>query len=300
MGLRKAIWRTGIVRAPAQAIAARGTLAGEDIVWLPPGPRFTFLADPFGLWRDGILHLFVEAFDYRDRHGRIDVLRLDAGLNLIDRATCLAEPWHLSYPFVFMAEGETWMLPEANKSDTLTLYRAADFPLRWEKAASFALDSPAVDATPLFFAGRWWLFYAASHGKAARQSHLHVAFADRLLGPWTVHPGNPVRIDRASARPGGTPLIVDGRPVLPVQDCTASYGGALRLLTITRLTPTAFAAEAGPPIVSPPAARPFTDGLHTLSACGDVTLVDAKWLDPSPAGLLVDIGRRIRKARGSG
>lgn len=294
MGLRKAIWRTAIVRARAEDIAARGTLEGLDIKWLPPGPRFTFLADPFGLWRDGVLHLFVEAFDYRDRHGRIDVLRFDAALNPIDRATCLAEPWHLSYPFVFAAEGETWMLPEANRSGTLTLYRAADFPLRWEKAASFALDTPAVDATPLFFEGRWWLFYSASHGAAARQSHLHVAYADRIAGPWTVHPGNPVRIDRASARPGGTPLIVDGRPVLPVQDCTQSYGGALRLLTIATLTPTAVAAEAGPAIVAPPGARPFTDGLHTLSACGDVTLVDAKWNAVSPAGLLVDLRRRFR------
>ena len=295
MALRKGIWRTGLARARAADIIAHGTLDDVPIVWLPPGPRFTFLADPFGLWRDDRLHVFVEAFDYRDRIGRIDVLRFDRDLTLIDHRPCLFEPWHLSYPFVFEAEGETWMLPEAHRSGVLSLYRALDFPHRWEKIGSFPLDTPAVDATPLFFDGRWWLFYAASHDKAARQSHLHIAFADHIRGPWTPHPANPVRIDRASARPGGTPVIMDGLPVLPMQDCTTSYGGAIRSLTVTRLTPDGFEAEAGPPLGAPASAAPFTDGLHTLSACGDVTLIDAKWFDRSPGGLIVDLQRFTRQ-----
>ncbi len=298
MTFRKAIWRTGIARAAAADILRHGTLDDVPIVWLPTGRRFTFLADPFGLWRDDVLHLFVEAFEYRDRIGRIDVLRFDRDLALIDHRPCLAEPWHLSYPFVFEAEGDTWMMPEAHRSGTLTLYRATDFPFGWEKVTALPLDTPAVDASPFYFEGRWWLFYAASHGKAARQSHLHLAYADRITGPWTPHPGNPVRIDRASARPGGTPLLIGGRPVLPMQDCTKSYGGAIRPLTVTCLTPDRFAAEAGAAMLPPPSAAPFVDGLHTLSACGDVTLIDAKWFDCSPAGLLVDVRRRLRRRRG--
>lgn len=299
MPRRTDIWRTGIVRAPVAEILARGTLDDLPILWLPPGPAFTFLADPFGLWRDGRLHLFVEAYDYRDRIGRIDVLRFDRDLALIDRQTCLSEPWHLSYPFVFEADGETWMLPEAHRSGLLSLYRATDFPLGWEMVACLPLDTAAVDATPLFFAGRWWLFYAASHGKAARQSHLHIAFADHLTGPWTPHPANPVRIDRASARPGGTPMLIDGRVVLPVQDCTTTYGGAIRPLVITTLTPDRFAAEAGAAISPPAGAAPFVDGLHTLSACGDVTLIDVKRIDRSLGGLAIDLRRRLRRAPGS-
>lgn len=294
MPRRTDIWRTGIVRASAPEILARGDLANEDIVWLPPGPPFTFLADPFGLWRDGMLHLFVEAYDYRDRIGRIDVLRLDRDLRMIDRRPCLSEPWHLSYPFVFEAEGETWMLPEAHRSGTLTLYRATAFPWRWEAAARLDLDTPAVDASPLFLDGRWWLFYAASHGKAERKSHLHIAFADRPIGPWRIHPANPVRIDRASARPGGTPLIIDGRPVLPTQDCTRTYGGAIRPLTITRLTTDRFEAEAGGALLAPPGAAPFVDGLHTLSACGPVTLIDAKRIDRTPGGWAIDVRRGLK------
>lgn len=106
------LWRIGIVAAPIEAVVARGGIAGLRTTWLPAGAPFTFLADPFGLWRGGVLHLFAESYDYRTRHGVIDLLRFDEGLKLLDRRRVLREPWHLSYPYVFEADGETWMLPE--------------------------------------------------------------------------------------------------------------------------------------------------------------------------------------------
>jgi hypothetical protein len=296
MPLRHDIWRVGVVAAPMAELLGSSVLGERAIAWLPSEPKdFAFVADPFGLWRDGRLHLFVEAYDYRDRHGRIDLLLLDESFVVTDRRTVLAEPWHLSYPFVFEGEGETWMLPEAHRSGRLTLYRAAAFPDRWEQAAVIALDSPPVDATPLFHDGLWWLLYSPSTDKAAKVSNLHLAYAERLAGPWRCHPGNPVRIDRTSSRPGGTPIMVDGRLMMPMQDCTRTYGGAIRPLWIDRLDPDGFAAEAGPPIGAPASFAPTTEGLHTMSSCGPVTLIDAKRTVQSLAGLGIEIGRLIRR-----
>ena len=76
------IWRTGIARAPIAEILERGGIGGLPIQWLPHDRRsFTFLADPFGLAADGKIHVFVEAFDYRERRGRIDVLTFDETLS---------------------------------------------------------------------------------------------------------------------------------------------------------------------------------------------------------------------------
>lgn len=296
--LRRDIWRLGLVHAPIQAVAAAGALDAFRIDWLAPGPALTFHADPFGLWRDGRLHLFAEAYDYRTRRGVIAVQIYDVELRLLDQQTVLSEPWHLSYPFVFEADGETWMLPEAHRSGTLSLYRAKAFPAVWEKVASFGLDAPAIDATPFLWDGRWWLAYAPGGSRAAKQSHMHLAFADRLTGPWTPHPGNPVRIDFTSSRPGGSPFAgQDGGLVLPVQDCTATYGGAIRPLRIVELSPGSLRAEAGPPIAPPLQAAPFLDGLHTLSSCGDLTLLDVKRIDRSLSGFAVSLGRRLGGAR---
>jgi len=288
------IWRTGIVRAPFEQIALHG-LGDQSIEWLAAGPPFTFLADPFGLWREGTLHLFVEAFDYRDRHGRIDVLRFDADLRQIDRTTCLREPWHLSYPFVFEADGETWMLPEAHRSGGLHLYRAIEFPTRWQRVATIALDGVAVDASPVFHDGLWWLFYTVATDRWSKIGALHIAFADRLTGPWRCHPRNPVRLDMSSARPGGTPRVINGCVVAPMQDCTRTYGGQAKLLWIDELSPTTFASAVGHSVSPRPDFGPFRDGLHTLSACGEVTLIDAKRIDRSARRLAIDAARIARR-----
>jgi hypothetical protein len=296
MPLGSDIWRIGLLHAPIQQVAAGG-LNGLPITWLPQEPPFAFLADPFGLERDGRTWLFAEAYDYRTRHGVIDVLELNADLSVVARRTVLREPWHLSYPFVFEAEGHVWMAPEAHRSGAFTLYRAAAFPDRWEPAARLELDTPAIDATPFRHGGLWWLAYSPTGPQAWKQGRLHLAFAERITGPWTCHPGNPVRIDRASSRPGGTPFVQDGALVLPMQDCTATYGGAIRPLRIVELTPDRFAAEAGPAIAPPASAVPYLHGLHTLSACGGLTLVDVKRIDRSWAGLAIEVRGRLGRRR---
>ncbi len=294
------LWRCAIVRQNVADILRHG-IDQAAVVWLPETRPWSFRADPFGLWRDGRLHVFAEAFDYRDRVGHIDVLVYDQALSLLDCRTVLKEPWHLSYPQVFEAEGETWMLPEAYKSGTLTLYRTIEFPDRWERVCEIPLDGPAIDATPLFHDGRWWLFYAPSREPAARRSHLHVAWAARVTGPWQLHPGNPVRVDLASARPGGTARVEDGVIILPVQDCRATYGGAIRELVITGLSETAFEAADRDGLVAPAWMAPYDAGCHSLSAAGPVTLLDFKRVDRSMPGTAIRLGgilRRWRRQRG--
>lgn len=293
MPRRKDIWTCGIVARPIGAVVTEGGI-GEAVTWLAEEPAFAFLADPFG-WRgeDGCLHLFAEHYDYRTRHGRIERLVLDDAMQTVDRRPCLVEPWHLSYPQVFAGEGATWMLPEAHRSGGLTLYRDHGELADWRAECRIALDCVPVDASILRHEGRWWLFYSPATSKAAKLSHLHIAWAERLCGPWTVHPGNPVRMDRRSARPGGTPVVIDGRIMLPVQDCSQTYGGAIRPLWIDRLDEERFDAQAGEALTLPQSAGPYREGMHTLTACGDITLFDVKRIDRSLRGLMLDLRRSL-------
>ncbi len=292
MPRRKDIWRCGLIARPAAELLSGG-LADAPVHWLPEEPAFAFLADPFA-WREpgGRLHVFVESYDYATQHGIIELLTLGDDFRVVARRPCLREPWHLSYPQVFDADGATWMLPEAHRSGGLHLYRMGEGPADWRREAEIRLDCVPVDATPLWHEGRWWLFYSPATAKATKLGHLHVAWADRLTGPWTPHPGNPVRIDRGSSRPGGTALVIDGRIMLPVQDCRRTYGGALRPLWIDRLDETGFAAVAGAPLDLPGSAGAYRDGMHTLSSGGGITLIDVKRIDRSLSGLWLDIKRR--------
>ena len=281
------IWRLGVAAAPIEDIARAGGLSAAPVHWLPEEPFLTFLADPFGLWRDGRLHLFAEAYDYRTRHGVIQLIEMNPDFTPGRRITVLREPWHLSYPHVFEHDGDVWMAPEAHRSGALTLYRAAAFPEVWEPVVRLDLDTPAIDATPFFHDGLWWLAYSPDGPQSWKQGRLHLAFAERLTGPWLTHPGNPVRIDRTSSRPGGTAFVSDGRLLLPVQDCSRTYGGAIRLLHVSTLTPDRFEADAEGPVQPPVSAGKYRDGLHSLSACGPVTLFDVKRIDRTLKSLLL-------------
>ncbi|SFS10970.1 glucosamine inositolphosphorylceramide transferase family protein [Sphingomonas jatrophae] len=297
MQLRKDIWRCAIVDAPAAEILGRGSLDGLPLHWLPGSGNLRYLADPFGLWRGGRLHVFAEQFDYRDAVGRIVVSTYDSAFELIEQAVVLQEPWHLSYPYVFEAEGETWMLPEAFGSGGLWLYRATHFPHRWERAHRIELPHVPLDATPYHDGRRWWLFYAPAFPAEARLTQLCAAYADRLVGPWMGYSGNPVLVDPAGARPGGTPLRLDGTLHLPVQDCQGTYGAALRLLRVERLDSEGIVVAPTGMLRAPAGAAPFTDGCHTISAAGAVTLIDVKQTRFSMRGLAMRPMRDLRRLR---
>lgn len=294
MPLRKDIWRPAIVEAEAADILARGSLENFRFHWLPEEGDFRFLADPFGLWRDGQLHVFVETYDYRVRLGSIEVLTFDGAFKLLDRRPALIEPWHLSYPQVIEAGGEIWMLPEASRSGGLTLYRATEFPYRWEPAFTIELGCAPIDATPVWHEDRWWLFYSAGRTSAEKTGTLHCAWADELTGPWTPHPRNPIGRGKGSSRPGGTAISAGDRIILPVQDCGRTYGGAIRPLNV-EVSCDEIELEVGDRLTAPRTFAPYIEGLHTFAAAGPVTLVDAKRTDLSLASLAMQVSREWRR-----
>src|SRR4051812_4298387 len=215
------IWRPGILRAPiADVLAAPAAI---PIVWLPRPRDFCFLADPFGLWRDGHLHVFCESYDYRTKHGVIRFFTYDSALTLVREGEALHRDHHLSYPFLVEHAGEVYMLPEAHRAGKLTLYRARRFPDDWEPVADI-LDLPAIDASMVFHRGRWWMFHALPGPDRRAMRELHVAVADDLRGPWAPHPANPVHTGLAASRPAGTPFRMGEALYLPTQDCREAYG----------------------------------------------------------------------------
>lgn len=282
MELKKDIWRPFIVHAEMDTIIRQGNFAGFQWTALPASRSLAYTADPFGLWRDDHLHVFVETFDYREGHGRIACHVFDRRFSLIETRTVLAEPWHLSYPVVFEAGGATWMMPEACASGYLTLYRARSFPFDWVPECRIELDVAPIDATPVQWRGKWWLFYAPAGTPEQRLTHLHVACAEQLGGPWVPDPASPILIDPKGVRPGGTVTIEGDALRLPVQDCSHSYGSGLRILTIKWKVGAgqdgqgALDIADGATWTAPHEAGPYCDGLHTMSSAGSVTLVDVK------------------------
>ncbi len=256
-------WRIGVIEAPAAAL-----LDGPPppIHWLPPPPR-GWLADPVGV-RDGVV--LVEAFDPTDWRGCLARTRLEPGAAVVP---VVRAPHHLSWPFLVAEGGEIFLLPEASAAGCIRLYRAAPFPDRFEPDAVLVEDFAGVDPTVVRHDGRWYLF--ATDRADQDEARLHLFVAEALRGPWRRHPMSPVVDDLGSARPAG-PLFEDrGRLFRPAQDCTRTYGGAVVINRIEALTPELF-REVPVARLDPDPSGPCPDGLHSLVAAGQRTIVDGK------------------------
>ncbi len=293
------LWQAGIVAAPIGTLLEPAAVAAwrERIVWLPdPGP-WRYLADPFGLQYRGATHVFVEAFDYRTKHAVIEHHEFGPDLSWRDKRTVLARPFHLSYPFLVEDGGDIFMIPESHKNREVALYRARQFPGEWVRETPLLSGVPGAEASVILHEGRWWMFFTIVGPKARDQRELHVAHAEKLSGPWRQHPLNPILDDRAGARPGGTPFVgADGHVTLPVQDCSQTYGGALRFLRFTTLDPKHVAVEhLNSRLTGDLISSTHGDGLHTLSRCGNLTLIDTKRIARSWTRYAINLQRRIRR-----
>ena len=288
------IWQVGIVPVPIHGVLAADGLDRSRVIWLPPQGSFRFIADPFGLSHGDRFTVLVEAYDYRVQRGEIHYYSYDRDWTLRERGVALKEPFHLSYPHLIRSGEDIFMLPEAYQSGRLTLYRAVDFPSKWEPAAVL-LEEPAVDSTVFCHQRRWWMFFTIFGPDGRDMRELHVAFADSLAGPWRRHPKNPVRIGRGSSRPAGSPFLHEDRLYFPTQDCTTGYGTAINLLGIERLSPEEFSADIVKRLSPGGWLDGFDQGFHTLSDGGGVTLIDVKRIDRSPMRHLIKLQHWLRE-----
>jgi hypothetical protein len=229
-----------------------------------------FYADPF-LWeRDGRRFLFVEEFPYATGKGVISLSEIDqAGVASVPRIVFETD-CHLSYPFLFEHEGAIWMIPETSARRTVELYRADPFPDRWTLHSVLLEDVDLGDATLQKIGDRWWMFAAARERWTSSWDALALYHAPTPFGPWQPHPGNPVMVDLAAARPAGNILSVDGRLVRPVQNCDGLYGAALGFAEIRSLTADVFAQTLAA------TALPWGDnrGLHTFNRSATLETID--------------------------
>jgi hypothetical protein len=259
-------WGVGV------ASASRPPMSTKDlptVEWLPERSA-GYYADPFPATRDGATAVLVEDFDERTATGVISAFRR-AGDRWTLIPSVIDPGTHASYPFLVESEGDLYCVPETAKLGRVEAWRCRHFPDRWERVGAL-VQEPVIDPTVVEWQGRWWMF--GGHASHDANTELWLWSAESLLGPWTPHPQNPVKIDVTSSRPAGTPFLRDGVLYRPAQDCSNSYGGAIVINEVTRLDADWFEETTAERIEADPDRYPA--GCHTIS-CGDgLIAVDGK------------------------
>jgi hypothetical protein len=262
-------WNIGIVRAPIQRFLDENFV--PTVEWAPYDRHGYMIADPFGVPAGAGARVFCEEFSFFSERGWISELAWEPESGWSQPRTILDDGNHMSYPYVLGAGRTMRIMPECGVRPGLTFYR--DQPNGLVPDGVMLKDEQLLDATVFEHEGRWWLF--ATRSAREPNAALLIFHGPTMTGPWTPHAANPVATDVRSSRPAGTPFHHDGRLFRPAQDCSKTYGYRVVINEVTELTPSHF-DETPVRVLGPLTQSAYPHGLHTLSACGELTLVDGK------------------------
>jgi hypothetical protein len=246
-----------------------------DLKVIIPPSEWSY-ADPFLYEHCGRHYVFFETMSKHQPTNEIWVVKLDADGNAGRPERALRREYNVSYPLVFEWQRETYLMPETSQNRTIEVYRAIEFPRRWELAGTLFSDVSAVDATLFERDGKLWLFAAGIGGKDLTCSELSLFYSDSLFGPWIPHPKNPIVCDVRRARPAGRLFYESGELIRPGQDCSRCYGYAISLNRIDVLSETDY-CETPVGAIQPDWA-PGLSATHTLNMNSRYEVLDGKCL----------------------
>ena len=175
---------------------------------------------------------------------------------------------HLSYPNFILLKGREIFCAESANSGRTTIYEQRAGALH--KMA--VIDKPIVDPTLLHHEGYYWLFGTLKGSSA--NSDLFIWYSKNIESQWTPHPQNPVISDCRCARPAGAFVLQDAEIFRPAQNCEKSYGCAVTICKILKLSTTEY-QEIEVSTIAPQDAN-YPDGLHTINIGEEFVVLDGK------------------------
>lgn len=239
-----------------------------------------FQADPFSLSKMGVDAVLIETFDHIQNKGIIDSISSKSNV----RQSILSGSVHFSYPFIFKDQGSFYLIPECHQSNKVTVYKLSlDTNQSSPSLNSLTVTDPvdilkdisAADATLFKWNDKYWLFFTKVDSIFDGNNSLFIYYADSLFGPYHSHSQNPVKVDVRSTRPAGEMFEMDGHIFRFAQDCSSTYGGAITLNKILKLSSSEF-EEISIKRIEPIA--PYSYGIHHIDSHFDGIVFDGKRL----------------------
>ena len=231
------IWSIGmyvgesVFRFHAYEQANNPVLTREDV----SDVKAVFVADPFMLAVGDIWYMFFEVMDSETGKGRIGLASSKDRMKWTYHQIVLAEPFHLSYPYVFEFDGDYYMIPETYEAGSVRLYKASRFPTQWSFFKTLLSGQYFVDTSIFRYDNKWWLYTDTS--PAMKHNTLSLYYADGLTGPWVEHPKSPIIQRNAHmARPAGRVTVLNDRIIRYTQDCIPNYGTQVLAFEVDELS----------------------------------------------------------------
>ncbi len=185
----------------------------------------TWCADPFLFQYKGNIYIFAEMWINIKSKGVIAFSKWD-GQHFLEWVPVIEENYHLSYPNIFMIDEDIYICPESNQKQEIYLYKAVDFPYKWEKKDIIANDGRYADTT-FFYCHNdiYGLTYKLLEDRRDINGQLMIFKIEN--GKAVFLRENPISEDDGVARPGGKCIERGKLKIRVSQDCKEVYGKGL-------------------------------------------------------------------------
>ncbi len=194
-------------------------------------PEGQWVADPFLLEHRGQQYLFCEQYETTENKAGIGYFVFESGIP-INKGIVLCRPYHISYPCLFTYKDDVYMIPETAANQTVELYRAVDFPNKWELDTVLLENVRCVDSTVYESEEGLYLLSYEKRGKEWIMTVFSLDMDRRSLKKCSQ------KIYKENVgRPAGNLWREDGKLYRPAQDCKEKYGEALLIYRMDSLNP---------------------------------------------------------------
>lgn len=234
------------------------------------GFRF-WAADPFVFEYNEEVYIFAELYDYIRCRGVLGYYKLKEKSESKWKPI-IVENYHMSYPNIFRLGDEVFIMPEANASGELYMYRAVEFPDKWEKCHVLRAGVEYADTTPFIWNGKKKaLTYQVTDPYHPELFILDLedSTLDRKLELPNVE----------RRRSAGNVFEYQGKRIRPAQDCVEDYGKGI-IFYEYGITPDGEYFENEVLELKPEqlvlSRKLYLDGMHTYNCSEHYEVVDIK------------------------
>lgn len=188
----------------------RGT-NGYTIIPMKKG----WIADPFLFEYKGEHYLFVEFVN--GKKGEIAYFKFIDHKPVFQKVI-ISESYHLSYPCIFMHEGDVYMIPESADHHSIDLYKAEVFPDKWTKICQL-VKGLYFDTTFVSYHGKEYLF-----SYRPKKGYFELVLFSLDIVNHKIEQIGKIQYKENIGRPAGMLYEEDKKLIRPAQDCSRKYG----------------------------------------------------------------------------
>lgn len=278
-----------------------GLLSVERPFTAIPNSAFYWAADPFPFEYEGETYIFAELYSYLHGKGTIGYCKRRPDGTFTKWKQIIKEKWHLSFPNICLLDNEFYIIPESYQSNELYVYRAVEFPNKWERVT--VLHSGLVCADTVFIKNDEKLYGITLKKESGENSMQLFSVKDGKAVNFQV-----ISKDMSFCRNAGKVIDIDGKRYRVFQDCQNGYGKRIGFSQILSIKEDIYEEQivryvSVDDVCIMRSRSSIIQGIHTYNTSEHYECIDWKFDDHALLGILLhglkEIYRRLRKLTAS-